>query len=134
MAEKDASLTAAVALSTYTAVAVFPKAELAALHTHPNRYTCARELQRISSLLWRGNWGELLLTQAEVPSQTFHVALDNLYFGHAAALGALPAIDRVLNFLGSAAELALDKVVRFDPAAEAKIFVAILFAQAPDLN
>ena len=64
----------------------------------------------------------------------FHVAVGQLNFGDAAAFRARAAIDGFVDVFGRMTELPLDKRVRLDPLAEARVLFAILFAQAADLN
>jgi hypothetical protein len=67
-------------------------------------------------------------------SQLLYVPLHNLDLGHAAALRALPAVDRVVNLFGRLPELPFDKSVRLDPLPEAQVFGALLLALPSDLN
>lgn len=62
------------------------------------------------------------------------IALGKRNLSYPAALPAFPAIDRVVDFFGRSPELALDKIVRLDPPAEAQILLAILLSQAANLN
>ena len=77
---------------------------------------------------------ELALGHAEEAGQLRDVALDQLDFSDAAAFGALPAIDGVLDVVGGLAKLALDEGMRLDPFAEAQVFFALILAEAADLN
>src|SRR5579863_7736338 len=77
---------------------------------------------------------EAFFRDSQEARQLGDVAFDDLHFGNAAALGALAAVDGVLYFFGSVAELALDEVVRLNPLAKAEIVDAIVLALAPDLN
>jgi hypothetical protein len=77
---------------------------------------------------------EIRLTQSQKSRQVMDVAIGNLDLGHAAALRARAAIDLVLNFLGRLAKLTLHPCARFQILSKAQILVALLLAQAPDLD
>src|SRR6185503_1409146 len=76
---------------------------------------------------------ELLAGDPQILGKAHDIFFEDLGLGHAAALGALAAVDGCVDFVGLGAELALHEVVGLDPAPELLIFTALLFAQARDL-
>ena len=64
----------------------------------------------------------------------FYIAFGQLNFGHAAALGALSAIDLIVDLFGRMPELPLHPGVRLQVLAKAQILFARFLAQPPDLH
>ena len=75
-----------------------------------------------------------LFRKAQKAGQMLDVAIGQRNFGDAAAFGAFAAVDGRVDLVRRAAELALDKGVRFDPFPETQIFFSIFLPHAPDLD
>jgi len=72
--------------------------------------------------------------QSQKARQALDVPVLDLCRGEAAAIGALRAVDLLFYLLGKCAESAFDEVVALEPGAEAHIFLALFFAETPDLH
>lgn len=77
---------------------------------------------------------ELCFLYSQKFGQMFDVALGQLDLGHAAALPARAAIDRVLHLFRGMTKLPLHPVVRLQISAELQILVALFFAQTSNLH
>ena len=109
----------------YGAVIAIEEHTSGLLSTLQDEFAIRSRLSVLFQKLFAGN--------SQVFREAHNVFLEDLSFGYAAALGALPAVDRGMNLLRGTPELALHEIVGFDPAPELLILAALLFAQAADL-